>query len=296
MVQIAVEKKLHAPQGWMNLSVHFEIQKGSLVTLYGKSGAGKTSVLRMIAGLLQPDRGTIAVNGKTWFNSTKKINLSPQKRRLGFLFQDYALFPNMTVRENLLFALQKGQDGQIVDELIETVELGNLQHFKPQNLSGGQQQRTALARALVQRPEVLLLDEPLSALDHEMRKKLQSYILQLHESYQLTTILISHDIDEILKMSDEIVEINQGVITRKGAPEKVLTTAEIGQEILLHGQVLKFEKLQNRVALQIELTGEVLDLVLEQSQITPLKAGNKVTISSILSDSRIIHPDNFPNK
>ncbi len=149
MIQIALQKKLGAANGEMQLDVDIEIEEGMLVTLYGNSGAGKTSILRMIAGLLQPERGLISVNEKCWLDTSRGISLTPQQRKTGFVFQDYALFPNMTVKENLAYALEKGQSKAIVEELIRIVELRDLQQRKPSELSGGQKQRVALARALV---------------------------------------------------------------------------------------------------------------------------------------------------
>jgi len=221
MISINIEKKLHGADGKMKLNLDLQIQKGQLVTLFGESGAGKTSTLRILSGLMQPEKGRIAVNGKIWFDAEKKINLKPRKRKIGYLFQDYALFPNMTVLENLEFALGKNENKTIISELIEMVELGDLQHRKPKTLSGGQQQRVALARALVQQPEILLLDEPLSALDQKIRQKLQDYIVKVHRKFNLTTILISHDEKEILKLSDWIFELKNGELQRQGFPNQI---------------------------------------------------------------------------
>jgi molybdate transport system ATP-binding protein len=184
----------------MVLDLDLTIEKGQFVTLFGESGAGKTSTLRMLSGLLKPDSGTITVGNSTWFDSSRGIDLKPQQRKVGYVFQDYALFPNMTVLQNLEYALQKNQDNGKIRELLEFAELDELQHRSPETLSGGQKQRVALARALVQRPEILILDEPLSALDLKMRIKLQEYLLKVHKTYNLTTILVSHDIGEIVKL------------------------------------------------------------------------------------------------
>ena len=211
---LAFQKKLISATGEMLLSVETTIKEGSLVTLYGKSGAGKTTILRILGGLTQPDSGKISIHDSVWLDTSKKINLKPQKRKVGFVFQDYALFPNMTVKENLEFALIKGEDNSIINHLIEMVELGELQHRYPLTLSGGQQQRVALVRALVQKPKILMLDEPLSALEEEIRYKLQQYILTVHKEFGLTTILISHDISEVLRMSDTVIELENGT-TRK---------------------------------------------------------------------------------
>ncbi len=228
MIKINLHKKLHAASGIMKLKVDLNFDEGTFLTLYGKSGSGKTSILRMLAGLLRPDDGSISFDETQWFDKATKINLSPQKRSVGFVFQDYGLFPNMTVKENLEFALNKKQDHKIINELIEIVELGDLQNRKPNSLSGGQQQRVALARSLVQRPKLLMLDEPLSALDQEMRLKLQEYILKVHHDFKLTTILVSHDITEILKMSDIVVHLDEGEILGKSNPLTLFGTEENG--------------------------------------------------------------------
>lgn len=223
MIELDFAKKLASPSGEMLLRVQTELHKARFLVLYGRSGAGKTSLLKTLAGLLTPDSGRIIVNGRTWLDTEKKINLPPQKRTIGFVFQEPSLFPNMSVKENLKFALAKGQDKKVIAELIEVMELGQLENCKPAKLSGGQKQRVALARALVPGPELLLLDEPLSALDAEMREKLQAYILQLHQKYRLTTIMVSHDTVEILKMGDEVIVLDKGKITRQDPPSAIFT-------------------------------------------------------------------------
>lgn len=222
MINISIAKKLSGATGELNLQFHTTILTGELITIYGPSGAGKTSILRMLAGLLEPDSGHIQADDAVWFDKDKSINLKPQGRNIGMVFQEYSLFPNMTVRENLEFALNKGQSKSIVDELLELTELGQLQNKKPATLSGGQMQRIALARALIRKPKLLLLDEPLSALDAEMQSKLQDYILELHQQFDLTTILVTHDLIEVIKMSKRVLIIEEGRITKDGLPLDVL--------------------------------------------------------------------------
>src|SRR5690554_533667 len=216
MIEINVSKILGSPREKIHLNLELRIQERHFVTLYGVSGAGKTSTLRLLSGLLTPDTGQIVVNGIPWFDAEKKINLPPQERKVGYVFQDYALFPNMTVRQNMAFALRKGQKESIIGELTDLMELGDLLKRRPDTLSGGQKQRVALARALVQRPEILILDEPLSAIDHKMRIKLQEYLLKDHIAYKLTTILVSHNIGEIIKLSDRVYELEIGKVIREG--------------------------------------------------------------------------------
>jgi molybdate transport system ATP-binding protein len=234
MMELNIQKTLSGAQGKLLLQVHTAIPTGQFITLYGKSGAGKTTLLRILAGLLLPEKGQITFNGLTWLDRDKNICLPPHQRNIGFVFQDYALFPNMTVYENLRFALQKGQSPARIKALIELIELGDLQHQKPQTLSGGQQQRVALARALVQQPQLLLLDEPLSALDQEMRYKLQSYLLQIQSEFKLTTILVSHDLAEIRKLASEVLVLDQGKVVNQGSVQDIFpaNSAQLNGKIL----------------------------------------------------------------
>ena len=236
MIKVAIKKKLFSALGGMHLDVEFVINEGELVTLYGPSGAGKTTVLRTLCGLSVPDEGLISVGGQTWLDSEKKINLKPQQRDIGIVFQDYALFPNLTVRENLRYALKKNQPETIVNELLELMELTNLSDKKPELLSGGQRQRVALARAIVRRPKILLLDEPMSALDTTLRLKIQDYILRVHEQFQLTTILVSHDIMEVIRLSSRVFLMDHGKIVSQGGPGDILPIETLKQMV---GKLLK---------------------------------------------------------
>ena len=222
MIEARLKKKLFSAQGEMHLDVSLDIKQGELVTLYGPSGAGKTTMLRMLCGLTSPDEGFISVQGQIWFDTIKKVNLKPQQRNVGIVFQDYALFPNLSVKENVEYGLHHGQSHSIVDELLDLMELSSLFNKKPVLLSGGQKQRVALARALVRRPKVLLLDEPMSALDTSLRLKIQDYILKVHQQYQLTTILVSHDIFEVIRLSNQAYVIEHGKIVSRGQPRDVL--------------------------------------------------------------------------
>ena len=280
MIKLSIQKKLNAPFGEMTLQFQAEIEQGQFVTIYGKSGVGKTSTLRILAGLFAPDKGEIIVNGSTWLDTKKGINLSPQKRKVGFVFQDYALFPNMTVKENLLFALQKKQDKRIVHDLIEIIELGELQHRKPNTLSGGQQQRIALARALVQRPTLLMLDEPLSALDDEMRSKLQKHILQLHQEYNLTTLLISHDISEIFKMSDQVFVLENGKIIQQGSPIDVFSKKEMNGQFQFTGEVVSIQKQNIDFVIAILIGKDLMKIVVSETQANALTIGEQVQVTS----------------
>lgn len=222
MIHTRLLHPLHTASGRGMLDLELELRQGELLAVTGPSGSGKTTLLRMLAGLLHPKQGWIRFKEQIWLDTEKKIRLRPQERQAGMVFQDYALFPNMTVRQNLLYALSKGQPQNVVGELTDTFELGELLHRYPNQLSGGQQQRVALARALVRRPALLLLDEPLSALDSQLRARLQDYILQVHQTYHLTTLLVSHDYQEIRKMADRVIRLYDGHIEQSGSPAEIL--------------------------------------------------------------------------
>jgi len=207
-------------EGKSLLKVDLEIADNELFCLFGHSGAGKTTLLRILAGLFKPDRGCISYNGEVWFDSDKKINLSPQQRNVGYMFQDYALFPNMTVRRNIEFA-QKIKTPEEVEKLLNHFGLEALQKQYPTKLSGGQKQRVALARALAAKPNLLLLDEPLSALDEEMRLSLQDEILKAHEMLNSVTLLVSHDKEEVRKMASRVIVLRNGSVVNQGKPEEV---------------------------------------------------------------------------
>lgn len=264
----------------MQLNVDVTIPKGEFVTLYGKSGAGKTSILRILAGLMQPEKGKVEVEGIIWYDSKKNISLSPQKRKVGLVFQEYALFPNMTVKENLEYALPKGDSSAIIDELIEIVELGDLKNRKPHSLSGGQQQRAALARSLIQKPQLLLLDEPLSALDAEMRSKLQQYIVRLHREYHLTTIMVSHDVSEILKMSDLVIELTHGKITKTGTSQDVFGHKELSGKFQFTGEILTIEKQDVIHIISVIIGNELVKVVADEKEANKLTIGDKVIVAS----------------
>ncbi|WP_234919209.1 ABC transporter ATP-binding protein, partial [Aeromonas veronii] len=202
--------------------IEFGIRKGELVTLLGPSGCGKSTLLRALAGLTPVDGGQVRVAGEdiTW--------QEPQKRGIGMVFQSYALFPNMTVRDNVAFGLKmKPQPGRdlvaSVQEALALVELTGFERRYPAELSGGQRQRVALARALVVQPRILLLDEPLSALDARIRRSLRQQIREIQQRLELTTIFVTHDQEEALTMSDRIFLMNKGSIVQSGTPEEIYT-------------------------------------------------------------------------
>lgn len=240
VIHIDIEKKIHTAEGLLNLSVNTGIRAGEFVSLFGASGAGKTTLLRLISGLISPDKGSIRFGNTVWFDSTKKINLPPQRRDLSFMFQDYALFPSMNVEENILYA-QKKKDSRAADELIELFGLTEFKKKRPSGLSGGQKQRVALARALARRPRLLLLDEPLSSVGMEMRLALQKEILRAHELCGATTLMVSHELSEVFRLSDKVLLIQNGRVYRSGLPEEVFSDSTISGKVQITGQIVKIE-------------------------------------------------------
>ncbi len=200
--------------------VSLEIQSGSLVALLGPSGSGKSSLLRLIAGLETPD------TGKIWLTGKDATHQSVQDRNIGFVFQHYALFKHMTVRKNIAFGLDirktpKTDIKKRVEELLELVQLQGLGDRYPSQLSGGQRQRVALARALAVQPQVLLLDEPFGALDAKVRKDLRAWLRRLHDEVHVTTVFVTHDQEEAMEVSDEIVVMNRGKVEQVGTPAEI---------------------------------------------------------------------------
>ena len=199
--------------GSFRLDVSFEAENG-ITCLLGASGCGKSMTLKCIAGIEKPDEGHIELDGRVLFDSEKKINLSPQKRNVGYLFQNYALFPNMTVRQNILCGLRKEKDKAKKEEklrrMLQMLQIEELEHRKPDQLSGGQQQRTALARILVTEPQLLLLDEPFSALDGHLRDLLKIELRDLLNRYGKEVLMVTHNRDEAYNMSRAVGVMDQG--------------------------------------------------------------------------------------
>ena len=285
MIEIDIQKKLHTADGEIELRVDKRIEDGDFLTLFGKSGSGKTTLLRIIAGLETPESGRIVVDSEVWFDSQKRINLPPQKRGVGFVFQDYALFPNMSVRENLEFALKDKKQSQKVDTVLEMMELLSLSSMKPQRLSGGQKQRVALARSLMSEPKILLLDEPLSALDATLRNKLQEELVLIHERFGITSILVSHDISEVFRLSNRVLKIEKGTIVADASPQELFVKQKSTPEFTLMAEVLKLTKVNATYTLDLLVQGEVIEINAAEDEIQNLQIGEKILLSS-----KIINP------
>lgn len=280
MIYLDFQKKLYSTQGEVLLKVQCSLKMRELITLFGKSGAGKTTILRILAGLTTPDFGIIKVQDSIWFSSKDKINIPPQKREIGFVFQDYALFPNMSIEENLLFALPKRGDKKHIEELLEIVELQNFRKVKPSMLSGGQQQRVALIRALVRNPKILLLDEPFSALDASMSQRLQEELLKIHQKFELTTFFVSHNLADVFYLSQYVLHLNNGMVDRQGTPSEVFLKDLPSGKFRQSGTIVEIS-VNGLVAIVRVLVGNwSIEVVVSKSEGENLKVGDLVLVSS----------------
>lgn len=280
MIYLDFQKKLYSTQGEVLLKVQCSLKMRELITLFGKSGAGKTTILRILAGLTTPDFGIIKVQDSIWFSSKDKINIPPQKREIGFVFQDYALFPNMSIEENLLFALPKRGDKKHIEELLEIVELQNFRKAKPSMLSGGQQQRVALIRALVRNPKILLLDEPFSALDASMSQRLQEELLKIHQKFELTTFFVSHNLADVFYLSQYVLHLNNGVVDKQGTPSEVFLKDLPSGKFRQSGTIVEIS-MNGLVAIVRVLVGNwSIEVVVSKSEGENLKVGDLVLVSS----------------
>lgn len=280
MIKINIKKILNTADGKITLRVAKEIANGDFLTLFGKSGSGKTTLLRILAGLENPDSGQIVVDGEVWFDGEKKINLPPQKRNVGFVFQDYALFPNMSVRQNLEYALAGKKESKKVDEILQIMEIENLSSVKPQHLSGGQKQRVAVARTLMTNPKMLLLDEPLSALDTTLRLKLQDELHAVHKKFGITSILVSHDISEVFRLCNRVFKIALGEITDDGTPSEVFANQNLSGKFKITAEVLSIKKSDILYVVEMLAHNEILKVTAVKSDIQNLNIGDKILLSS----------------
>jgi molybdate transport system ATP-binding protein len=274
MINININKKLHGANGEMDLNVNLEIKQGEFLALAGLSGSGKTTLLRILAGL-ENASGTIKIDDNIWLN--EKFSLAPQKREIGFVFQDYALFPNFSVLDNLLYV---NKDKELAHYLLKMTELEELKNRFPLTLSGGQKQRISLCRALMNKPKILLMDEPLSALDSEMRTKLQNEILTLHKEFNTTTIMVSHDPSEIYRLANRVVVLNYGQIINDGSPKDVLLKTKGSQKFSFEGELLDIIKVDVIHIAIVSIGQQLVEVVVGNEEAKNLKIGQKVSLST----------------
>lgn len=274
MISLNIKKELHGSNGNMNLDINLSLQDGEFVALSGVSGSGKTTLLRVLAGL-EDAFGEIIVDGEIWLN--EKIKKPIQKRDIGFVFQDYALFPNLSVIDNLLYVKK---DKDLAKQLLSLTDLYELKNRYPNSLSGGQKQRVSLCRALMKRPKILLMDEPLSALDPHMRLKLQDEILTLHKEFKTTTIMVSHDPSEMYKLASRVLVMSNGKIIDDGLPKEILLKTQGSQKFSFEGELLDIIKVDVINIAIVAIGQQIVEIVISNIEAQNLIIGEKVNVST----------------
>ncbi len=217
---MTIEAKIALRRGSFSLDMDFRIERSGVTALFGPSGAGKTSVVSAIAGLIRPDDGRIVVNGRTVFDRAAGIDIAISDRRVGYVFQDARLFPHMDVEGNLLFGWRRAQNRANAGEIASIVEMlgiGHLRNRSPRGLSGGEKQRVAIGRALLSSPEILLLDEPMASLDAGRREEILPYLERLRDARQIPVLYVSHALDEVARLADEVVVLKEGRLSAQGS-------------------------------------------------------------------------------
>ncbi|HFF9269320.1 TPA: sulfate/molybdate ABC transporter ATP-binding protein, partial [Campylobacter jejuni] len=256
------------------------LKANEITAIFGESGAGKTTLLKIIAGLIKPEFGRIEVGDELWLDTQKNINLAIQKRKIGFVFQDYALFPNMSVKENISYAATSKQK---VEELLSLMNLENLAKIYPKNLSGGQAQRVALARALAREPQILLLDEPLSALDFKMRSFLQDELVKILQHFKITTLLVSHDLAEIYKLSHRILELSDGKIIKDARTNEFFTSSNLSAKLRLSATLLEIKKSDILMIFTLLLNQDIVKITLSEEEFLRTYKNVKIGDTLLLS-------------
>lgn len=272
MIELSLKKELFGVDKNMMLDVKASFKNGTFLAISGESGSGKSTLLRCLAGL-EKSNGYIKVDDEIW--QDEKTFLSPQKRRIGFVFQDYALFENLSVKENFLFV---EKDFKLCDELLDMLDLINLKDRYPAKLSGGQKQRVALGRAMMRKPKLLLLDEPLSALDPSLRAKLQDEISKVHNAFKTTTILVSHDPNEIYKLANYMFVLRNGKFIKQGDPKDILLKTSGSQKFAFSGTLLNLEKVDTIYVATVSIGQQITQIVLADDM--NLKIGDNVSVNT----------------
>lgn len=288
----------HLKKHFRDFSIDAGFSAGDdMAVLFGPSGAGKSLLLNLLSGIVKPEEGFVRIEGREVFNSETGTNIPIRDRKIGYLFQDYALFPHMTVFENIAYGishLSKKKRASKVEGLLLLMRLEGLENRFPKELSGGQKQRVALARTLATEPSILLLDEPFSALDYQVREKLRGDLLLIHQRYPITTLFVTHDLEEAFVMGDKIAIINNGRLEQFGAREEVFYKPKtknvakfLGARNIFSGKIASLNGAT--VAIENPEIGEIKAFIHPEE--TQLSVGEKITFGIRPEEIMIIRPD-----
>jgi len=293
-LHVRISKKL--PGGNSNgftLDAEFKC-RDEMIVLFGPTGAGKTLTLDCIAGLEAPDAGYISINNTVYFDSEDKINISPQKRKVGYLFQNYALFPHLTVEQNIMFGMRSGKNIIELEKMLGIFEIHGLEKRYPSQLSGGQRQRVALARALITQPKILLLDEPFSAIDHITRVRLRRDLKKIREMIKIPIVLITHNPVEAYTMADSLIVYRHGGIEQVGSPKEIFTKPKsmnvarlVGMNNIFKGKVIDIREEEIVIQSQEKITAP---------RVPDLKIGEEITWCIRPDHVMVLQEDFSPGK
>jgi molybdate transport system ATP-binding protein len=273
MIELSISKTLHTATGIHQLQLDTTIQKGEFVAIYGKSGSGKTTLLRIIAGLMKSD-SHLRVAHEVW--QDKNHFLPPQKRHIGFVFQEAALFENMSVEQNLLYV---ANNKKLAKKLLEMTEIEPLKDRLPSTLSGGQKQRVSIARAMMREPKILLLDEPLSALDIQIKEKLKNEIALLHKEFQTTTLMVSHDPSEIYTLASRVIHLEDGKVLHDTTPQELFLHATRNtQQLTLEAEIITLTPQKTHTIALVAIGQQLTQIQLPLN--TPFQQGQKVFLNT----------------
>lgn len=277
MIDIKLIKTYPQARGDFKLDIELSLEEGTCLMIYGPSGAGKTSLLRMMAGLSKPDAGKIQFGNTCFYDAAKGFHLKARKRGVAMVFQDYALFPNMTAMQNMRYAMTEPADEAYLQHLIDVMDLSAILDQKAPSLSGGQQQRVALARALLSRTKLLLLDEALSALDQLKRCELQSLLKEITKKEGLSCMMVSHDLEEIHTLADQVLMLDNGKQKAFGKASDLFASGSAEDGIQLKARVLDIQTEQGKHFLKLLVKDEIYSL--EVQDISSYKIGDELRFS-----------------
>ena len=283
--EVNIQKRFDSGKGKpFILDAEFSIPEGKISVIFGPSGSGKPTLLRLLAGLEKGDGGYIRSNETSWFDTSSSSFIPPQQRGVAMLFQSLALFPHMSVRENIEYA---ATDENQINELMTLTELLDLEGRYPHELSGGQCQRLALARALAQKPKLLLLDEPFSALDSAVKKRLYDELIALHKRFAFTAVMVTHDMAEAYRLAEHAVVLKNGRVTKEGSPEEVFLGKSLSTRIQIPAKVISMESDEIHTLLTVEEGHRTFRVFVDNDEAEKMSVGDEVVVAAKASEALV---------